>query len=47
MSETDLPETDILDGDDAPEVLSLPLEGWHVAKGARMVEFAGYRMPVQ
>jgi len=47
VSETDLPETDILDGDDAPEVLSLPLEGWHVAKGARMVEFAGYRMPVQ
>ncbi len=28
-----------------PEVL--PLDGWHRAKGARMVEFAGYWMPVQ
>ena len=25
----------------------LPLDGWHRAKGARMVEFAGYMMPVQ
>lgn len=34
--------------DDAPvgpEVL--PLDGWHRAHGARMVEFAGYWMPVQ
>ncbi|HMO69708.1 MAG TPA: glycine cleavage system aminomethyltransferase GcvT [Novosphingobium sp.] len=34
--------------DDAPvgpEVL--PLDGWHRARGARMVEFAGYWMPVQ
>ena len=34
--------------DDAPvgpEVL--PLAGWHRAHGARMVEFAGYWMPVQ
>jgi aminomethyltransferase len=26
---------------------SLPLDAWHRAKGARMVEFAGYWMPVQ
>ena len=26
---------------------TLPLDGWHRAKGARMVPFAGYDMPVQ
>jgi len=25
----------------------LPLDGWHRAKGARMVPFAGYEMPIQ
>jgi aminomethyltransferase len=30
-----------------PEVLNLPLDAWHRAKGGRMVEFAGYWMPVQ
>ena len=30
-----------------PEILTLPLDGWHRAKGARMVEFAGYHMPIQ
>ena len=30
-----------------PEVLTLPLDGWHRARGGRMVEFAGYHMPVQ
>ncbi|HKR24872.1 MAG TPA: glycine cleavage system aminomethyltransferase GcvT [Allosphingosinicella sp.] len=25
----------------------LPLDSWHCARGARMVEFAGYRMPIQ
>ena len=25
----------------------LPLDGWHLARGARMVPFAGYMMPVQ
>jgi aminomethyltransferase len=30
-----------------PETLVLPLDGWHRAKGGRMVEFAGYWMPVQ
>lgn len=29
------------------EVLELPLGNWHRAKGARMVEFAGYHMPIQ
>jgi len=27
--------------------LTLPLDAWHRARGARMVEFAGYMMPVQ
>lgn len=30
-----------------PVVEALPLDGWHRAKGARMVEFAGYHMPIQ
>lgn len=30
-----------------PEVLTLPLDAWHRARGGRMVEFAGYWMPVQ
>ncbi|MFM5918484.1 MAG: glycine cleavage system aminomethyltransferase GcvT [Novosphingobium sp.] len=30
-----------------PEVLTLPLDAWHRAKGGRMVEFAGYHMPVK
>jgi aminomethyltransferase len=39
---------EIDDGDAGePEVLELPLDAWHRAKGARMVEFAGYWMPVQ
>lgn len=29
------------------EILELPLDNWHRAKGARMVEFAGYHMPIQ
>ncbi|MEJ5975442.1 glycine cleavage system aminomethyltransferase GcvT [Novosphingobium sp. PS1R-30] len=32
---------------DAAEPLVLPLDGWHRERGARMVEFAGYQMPVQ
>ena len=27
--------------------VSLPLDAWHRARGARMVEFAGYHMPIQ
>jgi aminomethyltransferase len=30
-----------------PETLTLPLDAWHRARGGRMVEFAGYWMPVQ
>ncbi len=30
-----------------PEAQSLPLDAWHRARGGRMVEFAGYAMPVQ
>lgn len=26
---------------------ALPLDGWHRARGGRMVEFAGYQMPIQ
>lgn len=37
MSETALPD----------ELNRLPLDGWHRARGARMVPFAGYEMPVQ
>ncbi len=29
------------------EVETLPLDAWHRAKNARMVEFAGYHMPIQ
>ncbi len=29
------------------EVFDLPLGDWHRGKGARMVEFAGYHMPIQ
>ena len=36
--------------DDLPEELplgTLPLDAWHREKGARMVPFAGYEMPIQ
>ncbi|PKP99467.1 MAG: glycine cleavage system protein T [Alphaproteobacteria bacterium HGW-Alphaproteobacteria-13] len=33
--------------DGAPETATLPLDAWHRAHGARMVEFAGYWMPIQ
>ena len=29
------------------EILTLPLDAWHRARGGRMVPFAGYHMPVQ
>lgn len=32
---------------EAPELDKLPLDGWHRGRGARMVPFAGYEMPVQ
>jgi aminomethyltransferase len=34
-------------GTPAAEIDTLPLDSWHRAKGARMVPFAGYQMPVQ
>ncbi|MXO91842.1 glycine cleavage system aminomethyltransferase GcvT [Pontixanthobacter aquaemixtae] len=33
--------------DDMPEKPVLPLDAWHRKMGARMVEFAGYQMPIQ
>jgi aminomethyltransferase len=36
-----------LDDDEALETQPLALDGWHRAKAGRMVEFAGYWMPVQ
>ncbi|MXP44038.1 glycine cleavage system aminomethyltransferase GcvT [Altererythrobacter sediminis] len=33
--------------DDMPEQQVLPLDAWHRARGGRMVEFAGYQMPIQ
>jgi aminomethyltransferase len=33
--------------DQVQQLDKLPLDGWHRAKGARMVPFAGYEMPVQ
>ncbi|MEE4450204.1 glycine cleavage system aminomethyltransferase GcvT [Novosphingobium resinovorum] len=35
------------DGLEPIETLTLPLDAWHRGKGGRMVEFAGYHMPVQ
>lgn len=45
MSQT--PDTEFEDTSDPVEELVLPLDAWHRARGARMVEFAGYQMPVQ
>ncbi|UUL81387.1 glycine cleavage system aminomethyltransferase GcvT [Sphingomonas qomolangmaensis] len=36
---TEAPET--------PAIETLPLDAWHRGRGARMVEFAGYHMPIQ
>jgi aminomethyltransferase len=41
------PFTGAPEGEAAPEPQALPLDGWHRGNGARMVEFAGYWMPVQ
>jgi len=43
------PENGILDPEGGEEIptLPLPLDAWHRAKGGRMVEFAGYFMPIQ
>ncbi len=42
---SDTPPND--DGYEEPAIQTLPLDAWHRAKGGRMVEFAGYHMPVQ
>ena len=41
------PESEDLSEYEEPEVLTLPLDAWHRTRGGRMVEFAGYHMPVQ
>ena len=41
------PDFEEEDTSDPVEVPVLPLDAWHRAKGARMVDFAGYQMPVQ
>lgn len=38
---------DVQDEAVEPELLQLPLDQWHRARGGRMVPFAGYEMPVQ
>lgn len=43
MSDTPLNDDEIA----AVDPLTLPLDVWHRARGGRMVEFAGYWMPVQ
>ena len=35
------------EGAPTPDLDKLPLDSWHRARGARMVPFAGYEMPVQ
>lgn len=35
------------DNDNSDTVETLPLDAWHRGKGARMVPFAGYEMPIQ
>lgn len=44
MSELSLSDDDSVE---TPETLTLPLDAWHRERGGRMVEFAGYWMPVQ
>ncbi|WP_167954285.1 glycine cleavage system aminomethyltransferase GcvT [Sphingomonas jejuensis] len=40
-----MPQAD--EDEDGPSIRSLPLDAWHRGRGARMVEFAGYHMPIQ
>ncbi len=44
---TDQSHSDDSDDAIAVETMTLPLDGWHRQRGARMVEFAGYHMPIQ
>jgi aminomethyltransferase len=36
-----------VENEDLPVTATLPLDSWHRARGGRMVEFAGYWLPVQ
>ena len=48
IASADIARRDRDDADgDAIETQVLPLDAWHRARGGRMVEFAGYHMPVQ
>ena len=48
MTDAPIQNDGVDDGDVIDEgPAALPLDAWHEAKGARMVEFAGYRMPIQ
>lgn len=40
-------DTNEIDVNDTDTPLALPLDAWHRARGARMVGFAGYEMPIQ
>ncbi len=46
LERTDMSEEDEFELEPI-EILELPLDAWHRDKGARMVEFAGYHMPIQ
>jgi aminomethyltransferase len=37
----------VSDSEQTAELQTLPMDRWHRAKGARMVPFAGYQMPIQ
>ncbi|MGN6155005.1 MAG: glycine cleavage system aminomethyltransferase GcvT [Sphingomicrobium sp.] len=41
------PYTGAADAEPQPQPQTLPLDSWHRSRGGRMVEFAGYWMPVQ
>ncbi len=41
--QTEIPEDDAGE----PETLALPLDAWHRSRGGKMVEFAGYYLPIQ
>ena len=47
MSDPTIDPADLADDYVERDPLTLPLDAWHRAKGARMVEFAGYIMPIQ
>lgn len=46
LERTDMSEEDEFELEPI-EILELPLDAWHRDKGARMVQFAGYHMPIQ